>query len=156
MGGEGKSFFSREKKFSLSPQKNGSVTAVAAARVIFAVVVVIAVEVFPKLESSVEVSDDDIAYAALCAADDLDSGIGKGVDRAAADTAADEQIHVFGGEQSRQCAVSGIAGREAGFADNLVIGGFKDGETGGMSEVLEYGIVFASYGNFHNRVPYFK
>jgi len=88
-------------------------TAVVTAGVTFAVVMVIAVEVFPELQGAVEVGDNDIADAAFGAAFDLDTGIGQGVDCAAADTAADEELYFFSGEQGRQSAVSGISGREA-------------------------------------------
>jgi hypothetical protein len=123
--------------------------AVAAASMTFAVMVVIAVEIGTDLQRSGGKGFGNFPDIACCAADDFDSGITEGIDGSAADTAADQKINFFSGEQSCQCAVTGIAGGEFFLADDFAVFDFKESKSGRMSEMLKDIMIFTSDRNFH-------
>ena len=120
-----------------------------AASVAFAVMMMVAMEVFPDLQNIVHKGDGNCADITFSAADDLYSGVGKGVDRTAADTAANENVDIFFGKQCGKSAVSAVAGGELFFGDDLVVFGFKNGESRRVTEVLIDHVVFTSNSNFH-------
>ena len=84
--------------------------AVFAAGVTLAVMMVIAMEISSHLKSSVDESLRDLPDIALRSANHPDTGIGKCIDRSAADSAADEGIDLLLREQCGKRAVSGITG----------------------------------------------
>ena len=69
---------------------------VISAGVVFAVVVVmIAVKVTSDLQRTIDKGFGDFPDIAGGSADNFDTGIGQGIDRSAADAAADKQINFF-------------------------------------------------------------
>ena len=87
-----------------------SVAALASAGVTLAVMMVIAMEISSHLKSSVDESLRDLPDISLGSANYPDTCVGKCIDRSAADSAADEGIHLLLREQCGKRAVSGITG----------------------------------------------
>ena len=121
----------------------------------FSVMVVVAMEVFPDLQNTVDKSNGDRPDISFSSAYDLYSGIGEGIDCTAADTSANKDIDILGGKESGKSAVTGITGRELFFRNYLVIFSFKDGKSGSVAEVLKDHSVFTSNCDFHS-IPFFK
>ena len=121
-----------------------------AASMTFTMMVVVAMEVFPDLQNVVYKGNCHRADITFGTADDLYSGVGEGVDRTAADTAANENVNIFCGKQCGKRTVSAVAGGELFFGDDPVLFGFKDGESRCMTEVLKNHVIFACNCNFHS------
>ena len=124
-------------------------TAVVAAGVPFAVVMVSAEESFTGDKVSVQIRTDGIFDRPLGSADDLDAVLGQGVDRAAADASADQHVDLFAGKQSGKRAMSGISARNDGGRDDLPALTIVDGELRCMSEMLKDESIFTGNGDFH-------
>ena len=91
---------------------------VITAGVSFAVVMVIAVEVFPDSKSSCSESFSHFADITIGTADHFYTDIAESVDRTAADTAANKNIDLFQSEQCGECTVTGIAAGKYLFTDD--------------------------------------
>ena len=74
--------------------------------------------------------------AALGACIDRDAGLGKRVDGAAADTAADERVNATVGKQTRQCTVTSAAGAHDLLVEDLVVLDVVDLELFAAAKVL--------------------
>ena len=123
--------------------------AVVAAGVSFIVMMAAAAEIFPELQGVVEKGFGNFADIALSAAHHKDEGRFEGIDGAAADAAANENIHLLFSQQCSQCPVAGVPGRDDFFTGDLAVQCFKNGKSGGMSEVLKHLMIFTSHCNFH-------
>ena len=123
--------------------------AVAAAVVPFTVVMMAAAEIFTHLQSIVDKGFCNFAHIAFGAAHHQDECLFESVDGTAADTAADKSVNLFLSQQSGKGSVSGVAGGNDFFAGDLAAFCFKDGEFGGVSEMLEHLMVFTGNCNFH-------
>jgi hypothetical protein len=113
------------------------------------VVVVIAAEILPEFQGVVQKRLGDLTDVAFGAADHQNKGDFKGVDGSAADTAANKHIHLFLSQKRRKGAVSGIPCGQELFTDDLAVFSFKDGKTGGVSEVLKHLMIFTGHCDFH-------
>ena len=93
--------------------------------VLVVVVVVVAVAATGGLAGLCERAGNECldagVAAALGACIDRDAGLGKRVDGAAADTAADERVNATVGKQTRQCTVTSAAGAHDLLVEDLVV-----------------------------------
>ena len=110
--------------------------AVSVAGVTFAVVM-IAMEILTHFQCPVQQRFHHFPHVPFCTAHHMDPEAGQRVDRTAADPAADEKIDLFLCQQSCQRTVSGIAGGDPFFVDDLSRFRLKDGKTFGFN--LGYG-----------------
>ena len=124
-------------------------TAVVAAGVSFAVVVVSTEESFTGNESSCQIRADCIFDWPLGSADDLNAVLCQSIDRAAADASADQYIDLFAGKQSGESAMSGISARDDTGRNNLSVLAIINGELRCMSEMLKDKSIFTGNGDFH-------
>ena len=124
-------------------------TAVVAAGVPFAVVMVSAEESFTGDKVPVQIRTDGIFDRALGSADDLDAVLRQSVDRAAADASADQHIDLFAGKQSGKSTMPGIPARKETGRNNLPALAIVDGELRRMSEMLKDKSIFTGNGDFH-------
>ena len=124
-------------------------TAVVAAGVPFAVVMVSAEESFTGDKVPGQICTDGIFDRALGSADDLDAVLRQSVDRATADASADQHIDLFDGKQSGKSAMPGISARNNGGRDDLSALAIIDGELWRMSEMLKDESIFTGDGDFH-------
>ena len=124
--------------------------AVIAAGVPFAVVMVSAEESFAGNKVSGQIRTDSIFDRPFGPTDDLDAVLGQGVDRAAANAAADQHVDPFAGKQSGKSAMSGISARNDTGRDDLSAFAIIDGELRGVSEMLKDESVFTGHGDFHS------
>ena len=122
---------------------------VIAAGVAFAVVMVLAVEVFTDFQCACRKGFGHLADIAFGAAHHHDEKGFESIDGTAADTAANEDIHLFFSQQSRQRSVAGTAAGNLFFADNLAVLSFKDRKAGSVAEVLKHLVIFTGNCNFH-------
>ena len=123
--------------------------AVVAAGMTFAVAVVIAAEIQPDFELAGKVLFGSGACIAGSAADNFDVGIVQRGNRAAADTAANNDIDIFSSQQRCQSAVSGIAAFEEFFAGDEIVFGGEQRERRSVAEVLKNFVIFAGNGYNH-------
>ena len=124
-------------------------TAVVAAGVTFAVVMVSAEESLAGNKASGQIRTDSIFDRSLGSSDDLNAVLRQSVDRAAADAAADQYVDLFAGKQSGKRAMSGISARNDGGRDDLPALAIVDGELRSMSEMLKDKSIFTGNGDFH-------
>ncbi len=119
-----------------------------AAGMTFVVVMMVAMEIRTNLQGAVEQSFHHRAHIPFRAADDFDSRAGKCIDRTPADSAADQKIHPFPGEKSRQRTVSGIAAGKDLFRNDFSILHIKKSKFRRMTEMLKDLTVFTGDCNF--------
>jgi len=112
-------------------------------------VMVVAVEIGSDLKRPVDKSFSDFPDIAGSSADYFDPGITERVDRAAADTAANEDFDLFKGEQRGERAVSGITAGKHFFRSYFPVNSFKYRKSRRMTEMLKDLIIFTSNCNFH-------
>ena len=124
-------------------------TAVVAASVPFAVVMVSAEESFAGNEASGQIRTDGIFDRSLGSTDDLNAVLCQSIDRAAADASADQHVDLFAGKQSGKRAMSGISARNDGGRDDLPALAIVDGELRSVSEMLKDESIFTGNGDFH-------
>ena len=131
-------------------------TAAAAAGVFAAIVaftvvmvVVIATEIFTEFQGVVQKRLGHFTDIAFSTADDQNKGEFKGIDGSAADAAANKDVHLFLSQKRRKSAMTGsLCGKDL-FTEDLAVFRFKDGKTGGVSEVLKHLMIFTGHCDFH-------
>jgi hypothetical protein len=112
-------------------------------------VVMVAVEIGSDLKRTVDKGFSNFTDISRSSADNFDPGIAERIDRAAADTAANEDIDLFKCEQCGKCAVSGIAAGKQFFRSYFTVNSFKHRKSRCMTEMLKDLIIFTSNCNFH-------
>ncbi len=132
------------QKYLLSVRTLAAAATVIAASMTFVVAVMSAAEIQPDFEFACQIFFSSSAYIAGRSADDFDIDIVQCGDRTAADTAANNDVNIFGSQQCRQCPVAGIAAFKNFFVGYQIIFGSKQCKSRSMPEMLENFVVFAS------------
>ena len=129
--------------------------AVTAAVMTVFMMVMAAVKIGPDMEIARDIGCRRLSDIAFRAADDLDPGVGEGVDGAGTDAAADQDIDLVFGEKRGQRSVSGIARRKNAFPGDFAVRDLKHGKTGRVAEMLKDVVIFTSDCDFHGVTPCF-
>ena len=124
-------------------------TAVVAAGVPFAVVMVTALEIWIYLKFAFQKSGDDFIHIACRTADQLDPGFRQRHLRSSSDAAADQQIHATFLQQPRQCSMSGLTAGQSPLRNYLALFDREDRKFRRVPEMLEDFVVFTCDRDFH-------